>query len=182
MSFKLGRFFYLIISFITGSFFFIIGGFSIILPWSPYLQRETTRLITENTLILSLFGMGFTLIGLSIVIYTILATRHHYVIVRTGNLSVAVDEAVVQQYLDTYWQEQFPESHISFHIKFKKHALQVTADLPALPLEEQRIFLEKVKHDFSNIFGRLIGYPHDVHLVANFEPEKKALNSIEQQS
>ena len=176
---KLGRFFYLSISLITGSFFIIIGAFSILLPWSIYLQQETIRLITENALILSLFGMGFVLIGLSIMIYTILATRHHYIIVRTGNLAVAVDEAIVHQYLEAYWQEQFPGRQIPFHLKFKKYALQITADLPTLPLEEQSIFLEKVKQDFTDIFGRLLGYPHEIHLIASFESKGKNLQKTE---
>jgi hypothetical protein len=168
MSFKLRRFFYLIISLVTGSFFFSIGMFSMFLPWSQHLQQETIRLITENTLILSLYGMGFVLIGLSIVIYTILATRRRELIVRTGNLAVTVDEAVVCQYLRAYWLEQFPGSQVPFHIKVKKNALQISAELPALPLEEQKIFLEKVKQDFTDLFGNLLGYPHDVHLIANF--------------
>lgn len=172
MSFKLGRFFSLLISYITGSFFLVIGAFSMILPWSPFLQQETSRFLTEQTLILSLFGMGFALIGLSLVIYSILSTRHHCVIVRTGTLAVAVDEAVIHQYLEAYWEEQFPQSHISCQVKFKKHALQISADLPSLPPEEQRIFLEKVKHDFRELFGGLIGYPHDVHFIANFQSAK----------
>lgn len=175
MNFKLGRFVSLIISIVTGVFFFVIGSFCIVLPWSPHLQRETARLISEHTLILSLFGMGFALIGLSILITAILAMRHRSVTVRTGNLAVAVDEALIHQYLEAYWQEQFPEAHIPFQIKFKKHALQIAADLPSLPFEEQKKFLEKVKYDFSDLFGRILGYPHDVHLVATFQSEKKSL-------
>lgn len=174
MSFKLGRFFSLIIGFVTGCFFLVIGSFGIILPWSPYLQQETTEFILANTLMLSLFGLGFALIGLSLVIYSLLATRNHYVMVRTGSLAVAIDEAVISQYLEAYWQEQFPNAQISFHVKFKKEALQIAADLPALPLKEQKIFLEKVKEDFRNLFGRTIGYPHDVHLLANFQTVKSA--------
>ena len=112
--------------------------------------------------------MGFALIGLSIVIYSVLSTRHRSVMIRTGTLAVAVDEAVVRQYLELYWQEQFPETHITCRIKLKKHALQISADLPSLPPEEQRIFLEKVKNDFRELFGVLIGYPHEVHFIANF--------------
>lgn len=174
MNFKLGRFFYLTISFIIGSFFFIFGAFSIILPWSPYLQTVTTQFILENTLILSLFGLGFALIGLSIVIYTILRTRHRYVQIRTGQLGVILDENVIQQYLEAYWQEHFPKSHVSFKLSFKKHSLQIVADLPALSHSEQKAFLEKVKDDFNDLFGRVLGYPYDVQLIASFQENKNS--------
>src|SRR5262245_51155078 len=112
MSFKLGRFCYLAVSFIIGSFFFIVGAFSIILPWSPFLQNLTTQFILENSLVLSLFGLGFALIGLSIVIYTLLKTRHRYVDIKTGTKSVVLDENVIHQYLESYWEKHFPKLQI----------------------------------------------------------------------
>lgn len=172
MNFKLGRFFYLAISFILGSFFFILGAFSLILPWSPFLQHVVTQFILENTLILSLFGLGFVLIGLSLVIYTLLKTRHRYIPIRTGALSVAIDENLIHQYLEAYWQKQFPKIHVPFQVNFKKKSLQIMADLPALPLSEQKDFLERVKQDFSELFGNVLGYPHDIHLYVSFQADK----------
>jgi hypothetical protein len=172
MSFKLGRFCYLALSFIIGSFFFIIGAFSIILPWSPFLQTLTTQFILENSLMLSLFGLGFALIGLSIVIYTLLKTRHRYVDIKTGAKSVVLDENVIHQYLETYWEKHFPKLQIPFTLSFKQHSLEIIADLPFLPLPEQKMFLEGVKNDFSDLFGRILGYPYDVHLIASFQSEK----------
>jgi hypothetical protein len=169
MSFKLGRFFTLASSFIMGSFFFILGAFSIILPWSPYLQKVTTQFILENTLILSLFGLGFTLIGISIVIYTLLKTRHRYVQIRTGDLGIILDENVIHQYLEAYWQKHFPSAQVPFELCFKKHSLQIIADLPYLPFMEQKAFLEQVRQDFSDLFGRVLGYPYDVQLIASFQ-------------
>jgi hypothetical protein len=174
MNFKLGRFFHLAISFIIGSFFFIMGAFGAILPWSPFLQKVATQFIVEHTLILSLFGIGFVLIGLSIFIYALINTRHQYVDIRIGNNTVSLDEQVIHQYLEMYWLEQFPKLHVPFHLSFKKQSLQIIVDLPPLPLTEQKIFLERVKHDFSDLFGRVLGYPYDVHLIASFESNKGA--------
>jgi hypothetical protein len=169
MSFKFGYFFYLAINFIIGSFFFIFGAFSIALPWSSFLQVMTTQFILAHNLILSLFGLGFTLIGLSIVIYTLLKTRHRYVHIRTGDLSVILDEDVICQYLEAYWKKHFPKSHVLFNLSIKKHSLQIIADLPFLSLSEQKTFLEQVKQDFNDLFGRVLGYPYDVHLIASFQ-------------
>lgn len=176
MNFKFTRFSSLAISFIIGSFFFIIGAFSIVLPWSTYLQNIVAQFILENTLILSLFGFGFTLIGISIVIYTILKTRHRYVQIRTGRMSLVLDENVIHQYLEAYWQKHFPKSHIPFSLSLKKNGIQIVADLPSLPLSEQKIFLERIKQDFSDLFGSILGYAYDVHFIASFQ-EKDTIAS-----
>jgi hypothetical protein len=175
MNFKLGRFFTLATNFIIGSFFFIFGAFSLALPWSSYLQTATTVFILGHTLILSLFGLGFVLIGLSIVIYTLSKTRHRYVQIRTGNLGIMIDENIVHQYLEAYWQKYFPQSNVPFNLNLKKHSLQIIADLPPLPLSEQKAFLEQVKQDFGDLFGRVLGYPYDVHFIASFQENKAKL-------
>jgi len=169
MSFKLDRLLYLAISCVIGIFFLIVGVFGIILPWSHVLQTLTIQFIQEKTLILSLFGLGLALIGLSMIAYALLHTRHRYVDIRTGGYAVTLDENVVRSYLEKYWEERFPESHIPFDITFKKRAIQIVVTLPPLPLQEQKPFLEQVKQDFNELFGRTLGYPYDVHLMARFE-------------
>ncbi|WP_068468208.1 hypothetical protein [Candidatus Protochlamydia phocaeensis] len=172
MSFKFARFLYLSINFILGTFFFIIGAFGIALPWSRFLQKAVILFISENTVMLSLFGLGFALIGLSIVIYTLLNTKRRYADIRIGSRSIAIDESLIDQYLKLYWKEHFPHQQVPFTISIRKHFLQVTAELPFIPESEQPLFLERVKHDFSDLFSRLLGYPHDVHFIASFEPSK----------
>jgi hypothetical protein len=172
MSFKLGRFFYLAISFAIGSLFLIFGTLSIALPWFSFLQTMTAHLIFEHTLILFIFGLGFTLIGFSIFVYAFLKTRRHYVQIRIGKFSISLDENVVHQYLENYWKEHFPEAHVPFDLSFNKHSLQIVADLPTLPLREQKAFLERIKQDFSDLFGRVLGYPYDVHFIASFQSDK----------
>ncbi|CUI17204.1 conserved putative membrane protein [Candidatus Protochlamydia naegleriophila] len=169
MNFKFGRFFHLAISFILGTFFFTMGVFSIALPWSSHLQAATIRFLTENALILSLFGLGFALVGLSIVIYTFLSTRHHYAHVRIGSRAVTIDENLIEQYLEAYWKERFPQHHIPFYLTIRNQSLQIVANFPHLPEPEQQLLLEGINQDFKGLFGDLLGYPHDVHLIASFD-------------
>lgn len=169
MSFRFGRFFYLTISWIVGAFFFLIGLFGIILPWSDYLQRAATELVLHHTLMLSLFGLGFTLIGLSVVTYAILNAGKRYAFVRTGNRAVVLDEALIEQYLEKYWKETFPHHQIPFYITIRKRSIQIVADLPATPEADQDRFLSKIQEDFADIFGRMLGYPNEVHFIAHFQ-------------
>jgi len=169
MSFNLARFFYLSASFVIGMFFFLIGLFSILLPWFPYLQQISIHFILENSLILSLFGLGFTLAGISMAAYALLKSRRKYVEIRTGDLAVILDENVIKQYLEAYWQSHFPQAKVPYNIHFKKHSLQIIAELPSLSLSEQKAFLEEVKQDFHDLFSRVLGYPYDVHFITSFK-------------
>ncbi|MFI0434964.1 MAG: hypothetical protein ACH350_04445 [Parachlamydiaceae bacterium] len=174
MSFKLGRFFNLTISFIVGSFFFILGGFGVILPWSAHLQHTTSQFILKNTLILSLFGLGFVLIGFSIIIYTFLKTRRRYIQIRTGDLQIVLDKNVIHQSLETYWEKHFPSTHIPFQLNLNKHSLEIIAEMPSFPIAEQKILLEEIKRDFIDLFGRVLGYPYNVSLIASFQDTSKS--------
>ena len=173
MSFKMGRFFYLAISFILGAFFFIVGLFSIGLPWSPHLQQGTIKFFTESTLILSLFGLGFALIGLSIFIYAVLNTRRRYAFIKIGPYSVALDESLIQKSLEAYWQKHFPEQSIPFSLFVRKKSIQIVANFPSMHEAEQHGLLEKINQDFEALFGRILGYPHEVQLIASFESNNR---------
>jgi hypothetical protein len=142
--------------------------FSIALPWSIFLQNAIIRFITENTLILSLFGLGFALSGVSIFIYTVISTKHRYTFIKTGNRSILIDENLIEQYLKKYWRELFPQKEVPFQLVIRKKFVQVAADLPAMSENEQKAILEKINQDFSHIFEHLLGYPHEVHLIASF--------------
>lgn len=171
MSFKLARFFYLASHLILGTFFLVIGIYGISLPWSPFLREATTQFIEENSLILSLFGLGLLLIGLSIMIHAILSSRRHYAYVKTGKHAILMDENLIEQYLEAYWKEHFPLLQIPFFLTIKKNSILIEADLPFMPDSEKQVFLEKINKDFSDIFGKVMGYMHEVDFIANFKPE-----------
>lgn len=168
MSSKIGYFFYVSIHFVLGAFFLLTGLFSLILPWSSFLQNKTIQFILSQTLIFFLFGLGLTLIGVSILTYASLRSKRRYVSIRSGKQAISIDEELIQNYLENYWKEHFPKNHIPSYLTIKKNSLEIVADLPAIPQIEQKIFLEKVQQDFNELFGQVLGYPHDVHLTVSF--------------
>lgn len=144
----------------------------VILPWSSTLKFSIAEFFIENTVTLSLFGLSFILVGVSLVIYTFINTRRRYYFVRTGNQAVLVNHTVVCQYLEAYWKTQFPEAPVYFKVTIKRKSIEIVAELPALPLEDQRRVLEKIKDDLENLFGHTLGYSYDVHLYASFNQSK----------
>lgn len=171
MSFKIGRFFSLAISLILGAFCCLIGAFCVTLPWSPFLQQSLIDLILKHTLILSLFGLGLVLIGLSIVIYAVFNLRHRYAYIKLGNTSISVDENLIEQYLQEYWKTNFPHYPIPFYLSIAKKSIQIVADLPPVPEEEQDRFLDKIRDDFNHLFSKILGYSNEIHFIAHFQNE-----------
>ena len=169
MSFKFDRFFTLLINFIVGLFFLLVGLLGILLPWFPSWQDTLIDKILNQPLILSLFGFSFLLIGASIFIYAFLSTHYQYILLRTGKNAVQIDKTVIENYLKSYWEKQFPQTTIPFTVILKKHSIQVQAHFPFLPLEQQKTFLEKIGQDFPYLFEELIGYSQEVNLIASFQ-------------
>ena len=175
MNFKLARFLYVVINFILGAFFFIAGFFAILLPWSEFLQNATIHFIMEKSLILSLFGWGFVLIGLSVIINAYISSKRRLAYIKSGGHAVALNENLIEQYLEAYWKEHFPHLQIPFFLTIKKRSLLIEVDLPYMALKDQNLFLEKVQNDFNEIFAGLLGYPHEVDLIASFKPQSNVV-------
>ena len=171
MNFKFRRFLSLSVSFILGAFFCLIGSIGLILPWSPALQNSLSHLIFNQTLILSLFGLGGIFIGVSLVINAIFNTGGRYAYIKILGNTVAVDENLIEQYLQAYWKKKFPNQQILFYFSIKKKSIQIVADLPYVSETEQDKFLEKIQDDFTELFGDVLGYPNEIHFVAHFQKE-----------
>lgn len=155
--------------FLIGLFFFVLGTFTTILSWSTSLQQRTFQFILEETFAVIVLGLGVALIGIAMIYYVLGLVRRHSFYLWTGPLSVAVDDTVMYQYLEDYWQRRFPEDKIPFQVTFKKYACRVAAELPAIPRVEQKPLVNQIKEDFRDLFGRKIGYPYDVQIAAYFK-------------
>jgi hypothetical protein len=171
MSFKFRRFFSLTASLIFGAFCCLVGAFFVTLPWSLFLQNAATDLIVNHTLILSLFGLGLVLIGLSIVIYALFNLGYRYAYIKVGNRSVALDENLIEEYLQHYWKENFPLNQIPFYLSITKNSIQIVADLPPVPEADQDHFLDKIREDFSHLFSNVLGYQNEIFFIAHFQNE-----------
>ncbi len=169
MTFKLARLITLMGSFLIGCLFCFAGGIAIFLPWLSSLQAALNALIVDRWFILTLWGVGFCISGLALILFALLQLRHRSVQIRTGDLSIVLDEAVIRHYLDSYWSRYFPDSIVPYTLTMQKKELIIAADLPQLSIVEQKKILEEVKNDLNQLFVKTLGYPYDVHLIASFK-------------
>jgi hypothetical protein len=167
------NFFYSLISFIIAIFFILVGIVAIMIPWSADIRTSLVQFILEDSLAISLFGFAFIVIGLAIVVNVLLNARRHHYHLRSGDKAIAVDESLVQQYLELYWKQLFPNNDVPSRLAIKDNIIYVHVDFPYLPVDQQRPLLERVRRDLKIKFEKTIGYKEDFHLYATFQPEPK---------
>lgn len=149
----------------------------VMLPWSPIVRSDLIQFILEDSLAICLFGFGFIVVGLAVIINIAFSAKHSYYQLRAGPYSVSIDEEIIHEYLNTYWKNLFPQSPVPNRLTIKKNKIYLVADLPYIPLPEQKRFLEKVKMDLSELFTSTLGYKDMFYLSVSFQSEQKSKNS-----
>lgn len=165
----MGHFFYFLISFIVALFFILIGIIGMMIPWSIDVRNLLTRFIFEDSLAISLFGFSFLVIGSAIVLNVLLSLRHRHYKIDSKNVLVTVDDAVILEYLNTYWKQLFPKHEIPCLLTIKENKFHISVDFPYLPLKEQKPLLERIRKDLSSILAKALGYNEEFYLSASFQ-------------
>lgn len=170
----MSNFFYSLISFIVAVFFIMLGVIGVIIPWSPGVRTDLIQFILDDSLAISLFGFASIIIGLAIVTNILLNTKRRYYRIRSDKNSIEVDETVIQQYLQAYWKQLFPDSDIPSRLSLKNNKIHIIVDLPPIPYGQQQLLIERIKTDLRSTFAKMLGYHHEFYLSASFQTEKKS--------
>lgn len=177
MNFNFSRFFQHTSDVVLSLFLLTLGSLFTGLAWSALIRTEAITFILERRWTIFSIGVILLLAGILLIAYVMKNSKRRYTYIIAGKNACVLDEKFIQQYLELYWENSFPSRDIVYDLNIKKNKIQIFANFPPLPLEEQKRFLEKQKRELSNIFGRLLGYPHDIILAASFKempssPEK----------
>lgn len=165
--------FYSLITLVVALFFIVLGVMSMILLFSPYVRSTLVQFILENSVMLFLFGFSFLVIGVAIVTHIILGAKKKHYYIKSNNHSIYINEDIFQQYLNDYWKQLFPNQDIPNQVILKKDKVQITAELPFVPIPEQKKVITRIERDLSELFNRLIGYRKEYILSLSFQPEHK---------
>lgn len=158
-----------LISIVISIYFILLGIVCLFIPWIPKLWVKLTQLIIENKLAISLFGFIFLSVGAAILTYIITTSKQRYYRVRSGKSPIEVDEQLIQQYLDKYWKELFPDHEIPNHLQLKRNRIHLSVDLPFLPLPEQKPLLQRIESDLTELFEKVLGYRREFFISASFQ-------------
>ncbi|ADI38167.1 Conserved putative membrane-associated protein [Waddlia chondrophila 2032/99] len=152
------------------SIFFILGGITCLLtPWSSAIRTHIILFIIENTTLISSFGLLFIILGISLFINVIISSQHRYYSIKSKKNAIDVDENLIQQLVDCYFKELFPEKEIPSAISLKNNKIHITVSLPYFPSFEQKFFLESIEHDLAETLGNILGLKEEFYLSASFK-------------
>lgn len=140
-----------------------LGTLFLLFPWLPSLP--TTYLVPLGILLLAL--------GLAHATILIRISRRRYVHLGTGAHPITLSETLIHDYLESYWKELFPEAEIPYQLVMKKGNLQVIADLPHVPPEEENSLLKRIEGDLIDLFRGILGYPGRLDVAIRFQTAKR---------
>lgn len=165
----LNNLFYAVLSSVFAIFFCVLGGISILIPWVTQVRTDVVQAILEGSLAIFVFGFVFLFIGITILVNIILSCRKRFYHLRSGKKAVTIDESFFDQYLEEYWKGIFPHCEVSYKLIIKKNKLHIVADLPYMPLDQQKLLLERIRHDLRDLFTQIFGYRGEFFLSASFQ-------------
>lgn len=158
MNFKVSHYLSFLISIATALFFILLGLFGALLPWFPKVRAKLAVFFLENSVLMFLFGLTLMFIGGACIAGIVYGSRRHYYSIKTSTHRVTVSDDVFHDYLSSYWKKIFPNTDVPCTVKIKDNQVHITADLPYVPLEEQKGLIEQMQLDVTDIFARYLGY------------------------
>lgn len=168
----MNNFFYYLASFIVAIFLLLLGVICFFLPQSSESLKTILQFMVQNSWLLYCLSLLFITMGIVVLISIKLGLKKQHYHIKAGNRITLIDEKIFEQYLDTYWKELFPKYQIPSKATIKKNKLYVSADLPHIPLEEQKPLIQQIESDLNEILIKYLGYHHEYIVSINFEPEK----------
>ncbi len=162
---------YSLISLAVAFFCLMLGAISCLVLWSPKVRTDLVQFILEDSLIIFLFGFCFFLIGATILLQVFFHMQKRHYSIRSKNNSIYISEEIFQEYLNSYWKQLFPKNEIPNEIALKKNKVHISAELPFMPIHQQKAILQRIENDLSELFNRLIGYRKEYVLSISFLPQ-----------
>jgi hypothetical protein len=165
---------YSLSSFLISIFFILLGVVCLLIMGSPGIRADIIQFILEDSVMIALFGFFLTLIGLAIFVNIILNMKPRFYRLKCNKNPLFISEGVFQEYLNAYWKELFPAQNIASHVQLRKNKIQIHAELPYVPEDQQEKLLKRVENDLSSLFNRTFGYSKDYFLSISFESTPSA--------
>lgn len=174
----MGNIFYTLFVLAVASFFLVLGAIGLSLPWSAGLQLTLLHFFTSNWIVFSLMNLSLVVIGLSVLALLFSGIQRKTFHIRFGKKGLSIHRDVVQNYLETYWKRIFPHHEVPFRFVIKRQIIQIYADLPYTPENQQEVLMEKIQQDCNEIFFNVIGYQNDIDLSLSFPEEEPTARSF----
>lgn len=139
-----------------------------VVPWTEGMRDATIDFLEQNWIVLFLIGTALTTAGIGLFSMVLSRFTRRYYAFSTGDVDVSVDEKVLEEYAQRFWQARFPGREISCLVRIKRKHLFMQAELPFIPEKEQKSFITEAQRDLQDQLQGLLGYSSDLRLTVSF--------------
>ena len=153
-----GRLLFSIISLVFTLLILALGVLAILIAWAPEFSNLIIQFLEEETLLLAWSGGTLIAIGIFLAVSLYMMNRRRYYHIRMGDLAAKVDEAVVDKYVSTYWKELFPGQEVACEVVVRKNRIEIIADLPHVPVDQQHDMAIRIEKDLKELFAQVLEY------------------------
>lgn len=161
----------LYLSLVTLTFAFTLLGVGTVvalIAFVPSLQEQLLSWLTNPQPWLTVAGAGIVLSGILVLFGATVFPRKGCMQLRMGDLSVDIEPALLNRYLEQYWRQVFPQGKVFSGVSIHRGRIAIEADLPPIPLEEQRRVLQRAELDLVELFDKVLAYHRDFTLSVSF--------------
>ncbi|SCA63807.1 Uncharacterized protein SCG7086_BE_00130 [Chlamydiales bacterium SCGC AG-110-P3] len=167
--------FYSAMNFLIACFFVLFGLLALILPWIGVLRRSFIELLVSNPFTMSIIGIGFVTVG-AVMLLSICGKQREYYHLKTGDRAVMLADTLFNDYINTFWEQQFPNQEFVSKVSIKGDRIHIVADLPPLPFDQQRPFLKRAEEQLGQLFADKLGYHRGFSLSISFHDSDRLLS------
>lgn len=146
-----------------------LGIFIFTIPYAPDFRQQFVAFFQEGVFDLKVLGGLLALLGLFLLITFYFLHRRGSLVLKMGSSGkVTIDELALQKYVQGYFKDHFPGTTVDFQATCSKGQIYIIAELPQVPFEEQKSFLEQIERDFEKLFRKYLGYNDEFFFTVTF--------------
>lgn len=161
-----------LINLLFGVLLIVLGIFILMIPRAPHFQANTVAFLTEQSFLLSIFGIGLGVIGIFLLIGIYAVNRRNSYYLTMGSNLLTVNESIIKKYLSTYWKALFPNDEPHCEVAIRDNHIYLTAVLPYVSFEEQKKLLERIESDLQKLLARMFDYRGEFYLSLSFQDKR----------
>ncbi|MCH1429723.1 MAG: hypothetical protein GWP59_04060 [Chlamydiales bacterium] len=136
---------------------------------SDTAKNWIVSLIFTQSFLLLFLALCFSLLSFLFIRHLKENSKKTYIQVKVGEHQATIYQDVIHKHLENFWKALFPERIINSEVKLSKDSIEVIAELPEVPVAQQKDMLGKIEHDLQEFLQSQFGYYKEFLLTISFQ-------------
>ncbi|MBY0528605.1 MAG: hypothetical protein K2P51_00250 [Rhabdochlamydiaceae bacterium] len=158
---------------------FLLGGLFLGLAHAPHFRNEIAQFFLSDTT--RLMSIGYVILGVAALLffgfYAMNRSSFFQVEMHSGRFDV--DPSVIQNYVQCYWNDIFPDYRLDTQIVIRRgKKIEILAEMPEMADEELTELLTQIENELSCLLEHSLGYRSEFLVTVTHTSKKSLKNSL----